>query len=143
MPPGSANGSKSRGNVDTVAVDVVALNDHITKIDSDPQYSLRLAQEFIRQSVVVRCTERTQFTASITLPNSTMVPPPISLNNAAVMGRDRRIENSLPVLLEGRQCARFVGPHQPRITDHVGRKDSRELTVDAIFRHRCAQSQPD
>src|SRR5262245_61716211 len=41
-----------RGNVDTVAVDVAALNDHITKIDSDPQYDLRLAQDFIRQSVV-------------------------------------------------------------------------------------------
>ena len=41
-----------RGNVDTVAVDVVALNDHITEIDSDPQYDLRLAQDLIRQSVV-------------------------------------------------------------------------------------------
>jgi hypothetical protein len=40
-----------RGNVYTVAVDVVALNDHITEIDSDPQYDLRLAQDLIRQSV--------------------------------------------------------------------------------------------
>ena len=59
------------------------------------------------------------------------------------MGGDRRIENSLPVLLEGRQGARFVGPHQPRITDHVGRKDSHELTVDTFFGHGCARSQPD
>ena len=59
------------------------------------------------------------------------------------MGGDRRIENSLPVLLEGRQRARFVGPHQPRITDHVGRKDSHELTVDTFFGHGCARSQPD
>jgi hypothetical protein len=38
------------GNVDTVAVDVVALNDHITEIDSDPQYDLRLAQDLIRRA---------------------------------------------------------------------------------------------
>ena len=56
---------------------------------------------------------------------------------------DRRIENSLPVLLEGRQRARFVGPHQPRITKHVGRKDSHELTVDTFFGHGCARFRPD
>jgi hypothetical protein len=28
-----------------------------------------------------------------------------------------------------------VGAHQARITDHVGRENCRELTVDAFFRH--------
>ena len=37
-----------RGNVDAVAVDVVALNDHIAEIDADPQYDLRLVQGLIR-----------------------------------------------------------------------------------------------
>ena len=57
------------------------------------------------------------------------------LDDAAVMGGDRRIENSLPVLLEGRERALLVDPHQPRIADHVGREDRRELTVDAFFGH--------
>jgi hypothetical protein len=39
MPPGSAN-SSSRAAI------------HITEIDSDPQYDLRLAQHFIRRRVV-------------------------------------------------------------------------------------------
>ena len=38
-----------RGNVDAIAVDVVALNDDIAEIDADPQHDFRLAQRFVRR----------------------------------------------------------------------------------------------
>ena len=124
-----------RGNVDTVAVDVVALNDHITEIDSDPQHDLRLAQDFIRRRVVRALHRKGTIHGIDHAAKFDDGATADQLDNAAVIGGDRRIENSLPVLLEGRQRARFVGPHQPRITDHVGRKDSHELTVDTFFCH--------
>ena len=64
------------------------------------------------------------------------------LDDAAVMGGHGRVENHLSVMLEGGQRTRLVGPHQPRISDYVGREDCRELTVDAFFGHECAKPWP-
>ena len=63
-----------------------------------------------------------------------MVPSPISLTMRP-LGGDGGVEHRQPMQLEGGQGALLVGPHQPRIADHVGRQDRRELTVDAFFGH--------
>ena len=54
------------------------------------------------------------------------------LHDAAVVGGDRRVEDGFPVPLQSGQRARLVGPHQPRIADHVGREDGRQFAVDAF-----------
>ena len=41
MPPGSAELLQPRGDVDPVAVDVVALDHHVAEIDADAQYDTR------------------------------------------------------------------------------------------------------
>jgi len=128
------------GDVDAIAIDIVAFDDHITEIDPDPQHNPRLPQGLVgqgavralhRQGAVHRVDHAAEFDDGAIADE---------LDDAAVMGGDRRVENGLPVLLEGGQRARLVGPHQARIADHVGRKYGRELTVDAFFGHGGAKS---
>ena len=77
-PAGLGERLQPRGDVDAIAVDVVAFDDDIAEIDADAQHDVRLARALIRHVAPERCTESAQFTASTTLPNSTMVPSPIS-----------------------------------------------------------------
>ncbi len=65
------------------------------------------------------------------------------LDDAPVVGGDRRIEYHLAVLLERGERALLVDPHQARIADHVGCEDRRELTVDAFFGHGRLEPYPE
>ena len=98
------------GNIDAIAVDVVAFDDHVAEIDADPQHDGSVAQRFDPAPGAERCTERAQFTASTTLPNSTMVPSPISFTIAAVVDGNGRIKDGFAVPLQSGQRARLVGP---------------------------------
>ncbi len=113
------------GDVDAIAVNVVALDDHVAEIDPDPQHDPRLAQGLIgkgavralhRDGAIHRIDHAAEFDDGAVADQ---------LDDAAVMGGDRRVEDRLPVLLEGGQRALLVGPHQARIADHVGRKYGR------------------
>ena len=73
-PTGLGARLQARRDVDAVAVKVVVFNDDIAKIDADSEHDGRLARVCLRQ----RGAGALQFTASTTLPNSTMVPSPIS-----------------------------------------------------------------
>ena len=123
------------GDVDAVAIDVVAFDDDVAEIDADPQHDFRLAQRFIghqavralhRKRAMDRVDDAGEFHDGAVADQ---------LDDPAVMGGDRGIEHHLAVLLEGGERAFLVDPHQPRIADHIGREDRRELTVDAFFRH--------
>ena len=57
------------------------------------------------------------------------------LDDAAVVGGDRGIEDRFAVPLQRGERAGLVGAHHARIADHVGGEDRRELTVDAFFGH--------
>jgi hypothetical protein len=69
------------------------------------------------------------------LPNSTMVPSPISFTMRPLWAGDCGVEDGFPVPFESGQRARLVGCHQARIADYVGGKDCRQSTVDALFGH--------
>ena len=62
------------------------------------------------------------------------------LDDAAVVGGDGRVEHGFPVALERGERAGLVGAHHPRIADHVGRKDGRQLTIDARLGHGTHRS---
>jgi hypothetical protein len=75
---GLGEGFQSRGDVDTITVDVV-----VSKMTSPRLMPIRSTMVGWRavgsgNEAPERCTESAQFTASTTLPNSTMVPSPIS-----------------------------------------------------------------
>jgi hypothetical protein len=49
--------------------------------------------------------------------------------------RNRRIEDSLAVALQGRQRPRLVGAHHAGIANHVRRKDGRKASIGLVFGH--------
>ena len=123
------------GDIDAVAVNVVALDDDVAEIDADPQNDFRLAQRFVRHKAVralhgERAMDGIDDAAEF---HDRAVAD--QLDDAPVMGGDRGIEYHLAVLLERGERALLVDPHKTRIADHVGREDRRELTVDAFFGH--------
>ena len=77
-PAGLGERFQAGGDIDAIAVNVVAFDDDVAEIDADPQHDGRLRGALIRRVALERCTDSAQFTASTTLPNSTMVPSPIS-----------------------------------------------------------------
>ena len=127
------------GDVDAVAINVVAFDDHIAEIDADPQNDVGLAHGLIRQSTVRALHGESAMDGIDDAAEFDDRAVADQLDDASVMGGNRRIEHRLTVLLEGRQRALLVDPHKTRISDHVGCKDSRELTVDAFFSHGLAE----
>jgi hypothetical protein len=77
-PAGLGERLEPRGDVDAVAVDVVALDNDIAEIDADAQHDRGGALFGSGGNAPSAAPASAQFTASITLPNSTMVPSPIS-----------------------------------------------------------------
>ena len=134
---------EARGDVDAVAIDVVAFDDHVAQIDADAQNDPRLVR-VLRLLIWCRAARALHHERAVhgidhaaELRDGAVAD---QLDDAAVMGGDGGIEHRQPVQLEGGQGALLVGPHQPRIADHVGREDGRELTVDAFFGHEYAGS---
>jgi hypothetical protein len=122
-------------DIDAVAVNIVALDDHVAEIDADAQNDLRLAQGFVGQKAIrplhgQRAMDGVDDAAEL---HDRAVAD--QLDDPPIMGGDRRIEDGLAVLLQRRQRALLVDPHKARIADHVGCEDRRELTVDAFFGH--------
>ena len=134
-PTGLGERLQARRDVDAVAVKVVVFNDDIAKIDADSEHDGRLARVCIRQrgaGALHRKSAVHSIDHAAELDDGTIAD---QLHDAAVVGGDGRVEDGFSVPLQSSQRARLVGAHQARITDHVGRENCRELTVDAFFRH--------
>ena len=78
-PPGSANCLQARGDIDAVAVNVVAVDDDVADIDSDAQGDALVVGMSASRSTIARWISTAQRTASTTLGNSTSTPSPVSL----------------------------------------------------------------
>src|SRR6201997_865901 len=78
-PAGIGQGLDPRGDVDAVAIEVVALDDHIAEIDADAQIDALSAPTPVSRSGIACCTATAQRTASTTLANSTSIPSPVVL----------------------------------------------------------------
>ena len=110
-PTGLGEGFQSRGDVDTLAVDIVVFNDDIAEIDADSEHDGRLARGSIWQRGP-RALHRKGAVYSIDhateLDDGTITD---QLHDAAVVGGDGWVEDDLSVPLQSSQCARLVGPH--------------------------------
>ena len=142
MPQGSASGSKNGSDVDDVAVvDVVAFDDDVAEIDTDPQNDFGWRSASSGQGRWSVAGERAMDGIDDML-NSTMVPSPISLTTRPIWAATAGSNTTWRCCLSGER-ALLVDPHRTRIADHVGCKDRRELTVDAIFGHGRFEPSPE
>src|SRR5208282_617011 len=84
---------QARGDVDAIAVNVVAFHDYIAKIEPDPQNNLRLAQGFIRQGAVGALHGKRAVHGIDHASELRDGAVADQLHDAAVVGSNRRIEN--------------------------------------------------
>src|SRR5438874_9127124 len=145
MPARFGHGFEPCGDVDAVAVDVVAVDDHIAEIDPDPEFDALgrrdarapFAHRFLHLG---RAAHRVDDAAEL---DQHAVAG--SLDDAAIVLGDTRIDKLGPQRLESRQGAFLVRPHQPRVAGDIGGQDRGEaagcghlinLDEAAACRHR-------
>src|ERR1700691_4756328 len=124
-----------RGNVDAVAVNVLALNDDIAKVDADAQHNRRRrAARIGRQGGRALYGERTVhgIDHAAELDNGAVAD---QFYDAPVMGGNGGVEDNLAMPFQGAERAGLVCAHEAGIADHVGSENRRELTVDAFLGH--------
>jgi hypothetical protein len=112
-----------RGDVDTVAVDVVAFDDHVTQVDADAEFDAAVIQ---RGAVAVGHAGLDGDGAAHGLDGAGEIHQETvagALDDAAAMGGDVRFDDLAEMRLEEPQRALLVVAHQPAVTDHVGRQD--------------------
>ena len=66
------------GDIDAIAVDVVAIDDDVAEIDADPERDPRVLGKGSRWLAIERWISTAHATASTTLANSTSAPSPMS-----------------------------------------------------------------
>ena len=131
---------QSRGDIDAVAHQVaVAFLDHVAEMDADPKFDA-----LVRRDPSVALDHRPlDFNGAVHC-----VDDAAELDDAAVAGAlddapmvhgDGRIDQVASERPQPRQNPVLVGPSEPRIADHVGYQDRRELSR---FPHGATPSRP-
>ena len=122
-PAGIGQGFDPRGDVDAVAIEIVALDDHVAEIDADAQFDAVVRRDACvplghrllhRDGAAHRIDDAGKF-------NQQAVAG--GLDDAAPVLRDLRIEKLAAQRLETIERALLVPPHQPRIPRHIGGQD--------------------
>ncbi len=131
MPPGSAMPSKSRGDIDAVAEDVVALDQHVAEVDPDaeqhaPVRRYALVALLHRRLHGDRAFDRIDHRGKL---DQHAVAR--GLDDAATMLRHQRVRHDA-ALAQRAGGARLVEPHQARIAGHVGGQYRRQPALDPI-----------
>src|SRR5580704_6629277 len=123
---GIGQGFDPGGDVDAVAVEVVALDDHVAEIDADAQFDAVLRRD-TRVPLGYRLLHRDR--AAHRIDDAGKFPQQAvagGFDDAAAVLGDFRIEKLAAQRLEAFERAFLVRPHQPRIPRHIGGEDRGE-----------------
>jgi len=122
-----------RGDVDAIAVDIVAIGDHVAEIDPDPE---RNAFALGHIGIAVdHCALHLDGAAhSIDdAPEFHEHAVTGGLDDAAAVLLDLRIDEFAAMRLEAIERAFLVRSHQPRVARHIGGEDRGETAFDGLF----------
>ena len=124
-----------RCNVDTVAVYVVPVGDHVAEIDPDPEgdaFVLGLPGIAVdhRPLYLDGAPHRIDHTRKF---HQHAIAG--GLDDAAAMLPDLRVDELAAVRFQAIEGAFLFGSHQARVTGHIGREDRRKATISG---HICA-----
>ena len=120
------------GDVDAVAVDVVALDDHVAEIDADAELNPLLGwRRGVALGLLLLDVDRA---AQAHPPRWELDQQAVAhgLDQPATMGGDLRLEDLLQIGLEAGACSLLVGLAQPAIADDIGDQDSGEPALHPI-----------
>jgi hypothetical protein len=132
-PAGIGEGLDPRGDVDAVAIEIVALDDDVAEIDADAQLDAVVSPDARvpfghRLLHLDRTAHRINDTGKFDQHAVTG-----GLDDAAMVLGDLRIEKLAAQRFEAFERAFLVHPHQPRIPRHIGGEDRGQLAFDASF----------
>ena len=130
-----SQGLKARCDVDTVAEDVVVVDDDVAEIDADPEIDAPFG---VHASIACshfalhfdRATNRIDHAGK--LAEQTVA---CRVDDATAVLLDLGVGNLSPQRLQRRERAFFVRPHQARVARDVGRQDRCEAPLDPFLRH--------
>ena len=131
------------GDVDAVAIEVVALDDHVAEIDTDTQLDtvvppgtgIALGHRLLHlNSTAHRIDDAGKFHQQAVAGG---------IDDAALVLGDCRIDELAAQRLEAFERAFLVRPHQPRIPGHIGGEDRGETAGLAHRASPAARCSPD
>ena len=120
---GIGQGFDPGGDVDAVAIEVVALDDHVAEIDADAQFDAvvrRDARVALGHRLLHRDGTAHRIDDAGKLHQQAVAG---GLDDAALVLGDLRIDELAAQRLEAFERAFLVRPHQPRIPRHIGGKN--------------------
>jgi hypothetical protein len=142
-PAGVGQGLDACGDIDAVAIEVVALDDHVAEIDADAQFDaavrpgtgVPLGHRLLhRDRAAHRVDDAGKFHQQAVAGG--LDDPP------AVLG-DLRIEELTAQRFQTFERALLIRPHQPRIPRHIGGEDRGEAAGLAHASSPSARRRPD
>ena len=127
---------EARGDVDAVAVEVVALDHHVAEIDADAEHDAARprARRHWRRPWPAAARRRIR-RRSRRCRTRRAWPSPSSLKMRPWWRSDQRVQHVPAPRLQRGERARLVALHQAAVADHVGREDGGEPALNALFGH--------
>jgi hypothetical protein len=124
---------QTRRDVDAVAVQVVAVDDHVAHVHADAKFHRPFVPEVgvpVGQKALELGSAQDGLDGAGELGDDGIAG---AAENAAVMLRDAAVDDAA-ARFQGGQGALLVRPHQPAEADGVGNQDRRQLPLDAAHR---------
>jgi len=123
-----------RSDVDAVAIEVVALDDHVAEIDADAQFDAAVCRD-ARMPLGHRLLHRNRAANRIDDARKFHQHSVAGgLDDAAMVLGDLRIEELMAQRFQAFERTLLVRPHQPRIPRHIGGEDRGETAAGG---HGC------
>ena len=126
------NSLKARGDVDSVAENIVVVDDDIADVNADPKLDPEVLRHVGVSLAISRWISTAQRAASTALANSTSMPSPVVLTIrprcAAIAGSTSVFRNDFSL----RKRAFLVATHQPAIAGDIRRQHSRQSPFHAL-----------
>ena len=129
---------ETRRDVDAIAVDIVARDDNVTEMDADAQGDAVIRLDRVigfGDGALRRDGAFDRIDRAGELDQGAIAH---ELDDATTMSGDDRVEDVGAERLKARQGADLVGPHEPRIADHVGAQNRRQPAPCTEVRHLTA-----
>jgi len=126
---------KPGSNVDTIALEVIAVHDHVAEIDTDPKFNpLRPSPggSVLGQRQLNFPCGSDSFNDTRKFRQNAVTH---KLENAPIMFGDLWIDDVGTQGTEGCERRLFIRPNEPRVTDHIGCQDSRQSPWNALYGH--------
>ena len=132
---GLAQALDPRRHVDAVAVDRVAVDDHVAEVDADPEADALVFRDIgilLQHGALDRDGGLDRVDGARELDERAVA---LEVDDPAAVPVQDRPDHLLPQAFQPSEGARLVALHQAAVAGHIGRHDRRQPPLEACFRH--------